>query len=105
MRLIAEDFNQHITIEKPAITVDSAGDTTKNWVLETTCFAQIKSTGSRVNTAAAQIEYQVGYQLILRAPSSIASDMRVLWNNLTLSINSITFNQDLVIVSCQQEPS
>lgn len=100
---LMHDIRERVRLESPHYDGDEYGGASCNWQLVGEYFAHVEALGTRQTRAAGQNEYQPQYRVTLRAPRSLTSDMRLIWRERILVVDSIVPHARMVEVGCHEE--
>lgn len=100
---LADALSERVRLESPLRDDDDYGGAEASWELVGEYFAHVEARGARQANYGGQIEPQTLYRVSLRAPRNINSDMRLIWREHVLVIDSIVPQSRIIELSCHEE--
>lgn len=89
-RLQAGDLRQRVTIQRATAVSDGYGGETLTWTSGATVRAQVIERGGREPQIADRPVMVVGYEVMIRSGQTVSHLDRLLWNDKTLQIETVT---------------
>ncbi len=90
MSYITSKINKRITLERPILTQDSIGDTHVTWVYSSRAWAQIEPLKTQEKFINSGLHHYSEFKITLRFNSEILPTWRIIYNQHTLKIKSLT---------------
>lgn len=82
-------LDERITIEEPAETQNSVGETVLTWSTYATTWAKVESLSGREIERYAEVVGFTGHKVTIRYRAGVTTSMRVVYDGRTLEIGSI----------------
>lgn len=83
------DLRYRVTIQRPIAGSDGQGGHPKSWADVATVWAAIDSLSGREYFYAQQIRAEATHRVTIRARDDVAENMRVIWEDTALRIESV----------------
>lgn len=97
------ELTERIRLESPNYVPDDCGGAEQSWQAIDTCFAKVHFESSAASVSVGgQRDMEPRYRVIMRAPRTLSADMRIVWREKMLAIDTIRPGEDYVHVQCRE---